>query len=146
MVKYQTKCQQITNNEKQCNVKPIKGEHYCFTHHPDYVTERHLAHSKGGLARLHYQPYSEAVELNEPADIQKLLKDTINNVLTGKMPSNNPANSIGFLARIWLDVYEISDLEKRYQVLEEKMKKNANLNYDSNFIPSSIIDSVYNNK
>lgn len=59
--------------------------------------------------------------LETAKDIKSLVAETINLVWTGKMPSNSPANSIGFLARVFLDANEQSDLEDRIQQLELKI-------------------------
>ena len=101
------RCTYIKSNKQRCKAKAIKNSNYCFTHHPDYNKERALARRKGGLSRRHYNCYhSKPIPLNSPQDAQALLALTINGVIRGKIPASQPANTIGFLARCWLDAYK----------------------------------------
>lgn len=45
-------------------------------------------------------------------------------ILTGKMPTSSPANSIGFLARVFLDAHEKDDIDSRIQSFEDQILKN----------------------
>jgi hypothetical protein len=123
-------CQQLTKKDgKQCNAQAIRGKKYCFTHHPGYKKQRQVAHRNGGLARRHYQVYlDEPIKLNSPKDVQQLLEVTLNSILRGKMPANNPGNTVGFLSRCWLDAYEKGELVERIDRLEGLVKKAINEN------------------
>ena len=68
--------------------------------------------------------YGEALEIQSPTDIKNLLAMTISGVWTGKIPANQPANTIGFLARCYLDACEISELEERLNKIESSISKN----------------------
>lgn len=99
-------CHFLKNDQQQCRAQAISETEYCFSHNPDYADERKLAQSRGGQARLHYQSYHEAVELKTPEDVMRLMNVTINALLEGRMPSGNPAGSLAYLSRCWLEAYD----------------------------------------
>jgi len=117
------KCAYIKPNGEQCNANAIHESGLCFSHDPEYAKEKALAVANGGLNRKHYETYGEALTLETPQDIKKLLAEVINQLWTGKMPSNQPANSIGFLSRCFLDAHEASEVEKRLDSLEDRLEK-----------------------
>ena len=120
------KCKFIKSDGQTCNAHALKDSEYCFTHDPDHQEEKKLAVTKGGLARKHYQVYGEPVSINTPKDIQSLLGLVVSGVWTGEIPSNQPANTLGFLARCWLDAYEKCEIESRMNELEKKVDKLVN--------------------
>ncbi len=117
------KCKFIKPDGQQCQANAMKGNDFCFTHNPLTEEERAVAVIKGGLNRKHYEAYGEEVALENPADIKKLLGQVINLVFIGKMPANQPANTIGFLARAFLDAYEASEVEARLNEMEKRLEK-----------------------
>lgn len=116
-------CQFIKQDGLQCEANAILDSDLCFSHNPELEEARMIAVTKGGLNRKHYESYGEAVSLETPADIKKLLANTINSILIGKMPASQPANTIGFLARCWIDIHQIVEQEERMEVLEKKLEK-----------------------
>lgn len=116
-------CTFIKPDGQQCNANATKDGKFCFFHSPNYKEKKALAVIKGGLNRKHYEAYGEAVKLESPKDIKSLLGLVINKLWTGEMPSNQPANSIGFLARCFLDAHEASEVETRLDGLEERLNK-----------------------
>ena len=121
-------CSCIKKNKDRCKAQAIQGTDRCFRHHPDKKQDAIIASQKGGLARLHYQSYHSPIQLSSPQDVQKLLNITINSLLQGKMPSNNPANSIAYLSRCWLDAYEKGEVIERLNNLETLVKSATNEN------------------
>lgn len=117
------KCKFIKPDGKKCNANATSGSEFCFSHNPDYAEQKILAVRKGGLNRKNYKAYGETLSLETPQDIKRLLGEVINQIWTGRMPSNNPANSIGFLARCFLDAHEASEVENRLNELEERLTK-----------------------
>lgn len=117
-------CKKKLDTGNQCKAQAMRGKAYCFRHEPT-MTERALEASINGgeRRRVLHQRYGEPVSLDTPEDIKRLIGDTINSVWLGEMPTNSPANSIGFLARCWLDAHEQSTLEERLNQLEEKVSK-----------------------
>lgn len=97
----------------------VRGSDLCFSHDPSLKEQKVRAVTKGGLNRRHYQVYGKPMSLKTPDDVKNLLNEVINKVWTGEMPSNQPANTIGFLARCFLDAHEAGDVEKRLEKLEK---------------------------
>jgi hypothetical protein len=124
-------CCFIKPNKTNCHAQALKGKELCFTHDPDSSTQRQLAHRNGGLARQHYQSYLRVpIQLKNPKDIQALIEITLNSILCGNMPANNPGNTIGFLSHCWLDAYEKGEIHDRLSKMEEQLEKfnDANTN------------------
>jgi hypothetical protein len=117
------KCTYIKTSGEECNANATSNSNYCFTHNPEYAEQKALAVQRGGANRKHYEAYGEAVTLETPKDIKVLLSKVINGVWTGNIPSTAPANTIGFLARCFLDAHEDSDLEERLIALEDRLNK-----------------------
>jgi hypothetical protein len=116
------KCKFIKTNGETCNANPIKGSEYCFSHDPDKKEDKKKAVIKGGKNRRTIAEYGKTMKLETAKDIKKLIGETINLVWTGQMPANQPANSIGFLARVFLDANEQSDMEERIKNLEDTVE------------------------
>jgi len=116
-------CTYIKSNGNQCEAKTIEGSNYCFFHNPNCKEKRAIAVTKGGLNRKHYEVYGEEVKIETPKDIKDLLGKVINGVWTGDLPSNAPANTIGFLSRCFLDAHEASEVENRLDLLEDRLSK-----------------------
>src|SRR3989344_6697519 len=113
-------CIFIKPDGNPCEANSLKGSDYCFSHDPTTQEAKLLAVTKGGLNRKLYEVYGEPLTLEEPSDIKKLLSNVINGIWTGTIPASQPANSIGFLSRCWLDAYQISEIENRLKSIEEK--------------------------
>lgn len=116
-------CEYILENGSRCQANAVMDSTLCFSHDPNLTEAKMIAVKKGGENRRLYQSYGEAISLETPADIKKLMGDTINLILTGKMPSNQPANSIAYMAKTWLDAHEASEYEDRLEALEKKLEK-----------------------
>ena len=117
------KCTKTLDNGNQCQAHPVRGKKYCFRHEPSMTTKAQQASINGGTRRkVLHQRYGDAIEIQTPDDIKRLLADTINSVWQGDCPSNSPANTIGFLARCWLDAHDKTTLEERLEALEKKVE------------------------
>ena len=86
------------------------------------VKKKKEAVKKGGLNRKHYQSYGEPLELSEPNDIKSLLAKVMNGVWAGQIPAGQPANTLGFLSRCFLDAYKLADVEDRIEAIERKLE------------------------
>jgi hypothetical protein len=115
------KCVYIKANGEPCEANAVGNSSYCFSHSPEYRKEKALAVQKGGLNRKLIQVYGDEVEIRTPQDIKNLLADSINLVWTGKMPANQPANSIAYLCRCWLDAHEVTEITLRLDAIEKKL-------------------------
>ncbi len=118
------KCNYLKEDGVPCEANAIKGSSLWISHNPDTADLKALAVSRGGQNRKLMAEYGEALEIQSPTDIKNLLAMTISGVWTGKIPANQPANTIGFLARCYLDACEISELEERLNKIESSISKN----------------------
>lgn len=117
------KCKFIKPNGEGCSANAIQNSDYCFSHDPNQYTAKLAAVTKGGLNRKLYQEYGKAVDINTVEDVKDLLAETINMVRTGKMPASQPANSIAYLCRCWLDANANLEIESRIEAVEQKLEK-----------------------
>ena len=119
MLPRMSKCIFIKPGGEQCQANSVIDSDFCFTHDPNSQRDKLLAVTKGGLNRRHYQEYGEPVDITSPEDIKNLLSRVINGVWTGEIPANQPANSIAYLAKCWLDAYGAQQIEERIVNLEK---------------------------
>lgn len=117
-----TKCKKIKPDGGQCRANALKNSDFCFSHSPEYAEKKALATRKGGLNRKLYGVYGNEIQIKSPKDVKRLLSDVINGVWTGQMPANQPANTLGFLARCWLDAHEKGELLERIENIETVVK------------------------
>jgi hypothetical protein len=115
------KCKYIKSNKEQCQAQAIHNSEYCFRHDQSKKVLQLAASQKGGEARKLVQVYGEAIKIETPQDIKVLLGLVIKGVWEGRIPAGQPANTIGFLARCFLDAYEKSELEERLLNLEKRI-------------------------
>lgn len=115
-------CSFIKKNNEQCKAYKMKNSSFCFRHNPKRAVEVLEASKLGGKNRSLTVCFNEEVSLETTSDIQKFLGKVINNVWQGKIPVK-VGTSIGFLSRCWLDAYEKSELEKRIDDLENRVKE-----------------------
>lgn len=108
-------------SQKKCRANATK-DGFCFIHSSNYEEARAEAIRKGGRNRRNYKKYGTELEIKSIDDIKHLLVKAINATWTGQMATSQPANSIGFLARIWLDAHEKSELSARLKRIEEKLE------------------------
>ncbi len=99
----------------------MTGSDYCYLHNPDInEDEKREAQAKGGSKPRHEEGQGvELVEIQEPKDILVLLNGTIGRVMKGTI-STRTANTVGYLAGIYLKAFEVASLEERVNALEEK--------------------------
>lgn len=117
-------CKWLRDGKKQCGAMAIRGGQYCFMHSPSTSKKRARARRDGGLARKQSINLSDQdIVLESPQDIQKLVQMSINAILQGKMTASNPANTIGFLSRCWLDAHQQGLISDRLNELEAVIKK-----------------------
>lgn len=117
------KCRFTKPDGESCNANALQNSNFCFNHDPNQQVAKLVAVTKGGLNRKLYKQYGEPYEIETPEDIKNLLAETINLVRTGKMPASQPANSIAYLCRCWLDANTSSEVEARIEAIEEKLEK-----------------------
>ena len=58
-----SKCSAITDKGARCKALPMRGEDYCYVHHPDHVDERRRHGARGGKRGGRGRPTSELARL-----------------------------------------------------------------------------------
>lgn len=117
------KCQATKSSNQPCQANALRGGDYCFRHEKKAKKQALEASSEGGKANRQYHQLGKRVKLESPADIKRLMELAINSLWTGKMPSSNPAGSLGYLAKIFLEAHDKSEIELRIGALEEKLER-----------------------
>ena len=101
----------------------------CFAHDPARAAERTLARQRGGLRRsgqialriLKDEGMSLA-EFKTPAEVCRLLSNTITNVQTGRLDCRIGA-AVGMLAGVLLRALEVDTLDNRLDAIELSKQK-----------------------
>ena len=120
------KCKYKKGN-KYCKNYALTGDDYCFFHSPRKAKERAEAQRKGGKKALGEKKRilgGSNIQIKNTADIITLLNETINQVRIGEIEVKI-ANAVGYLSGICLKALEQGDIEKRLEVLEEKVFSEA---------------------
>jgi hypothetical protein len=110
-------------NGKRCKGYALTDDDYCFSHSPKKARERAEARRKGGKKALADKKrilQRSNIQIENTSDVVRLLNETINQVRTGRIEVKI-ANSVGYLSGICLKALEQGDLERRLEVLEEKV-------------------------
>lgn len=110
-------CQFTKSDGEQCRAKSMAEATFCFSHNPESREDKHLAVVKGGLNSRNLELNLPTLDLKTPQQVIKLLEDTINRVREGGVPPNI-ANTVGYLAGHLLKAIEISNLDKRIEMVE----------------------------
>lgn len=120
------KCKFLKVDGTQCKANAVHQSEYCFTHDPEHKEDKQEAVKKGGLNRKTYLSPDKPIKIKSISDIQALLAATIEGVWIGQIPANQPANTIGFLCRCYVDVYEKVEIERKVSELETKVEDLVN--------------------
>ncbi len=120
------KCKQIKLDGTQCRANAMHNNSYCFCHDKNAKEQALQASSNGGQAKRQYHRLGNRLNIQTPADIKKLMAKSINALWLGKMPSSNPAGALGYLAKVFLEAHDKSELEIRIGELEKRLDQ-ANL-------------------
>lgn len=115
------KCIAIKDNQERCEAYSMSGSEYCYLHNPDISEEdRQAGRVKGGSkARIDVGVKTlRVIDIQEPSGVLELLNDTVRRVRAGSM-SVKTANTLGYLATVYLRAFEVTKLEERVKALEE---------------------------
>ena len=115
------KCGIIKSDGEKCEANALHGRDRCYRHNTGTKREALQSSSKGGQAKRQYTYLGTATRLKTPKDIQNLMARAINSLWSGKMPAGNPAGALGYMAKIFLEAYEKSELEMRLEALERRL-------------------------
>lgn len=117
------KCQAKKLDGTRCNAYAMRGSKYCFRHNKKVKKDALQASAEGGKAKRQYHNLGETMKLRSPKDIKNLMEKAINKLWMGEMPASNPAGSLGYLSKIFLEAYDKSELERRLEELEKRLDK-----------------------
>lgn len=119
-------CEFIKSDGERCGMRAIKGSSLCFSHNPDTQEAKAIAVRTGGENRRTFIEFGEVKAITSPKDIREIIGEGINLLRQGKLPTNNPATSLAYLCKAWLEAHEVSEVENRITSLEDRLAK-ANL-------------------
>ena len=121
-------CQETNADGTPCRMKP-QSNGLCFAHDPARADERTLARQRGGLRRsgqIARRVLADAgmssAEFKTPAEVCRLLSNTITNVQTGRLDCRIGA-AVGMLANVLLRAIEIDTLDNRLDAIELELSK-----------------------
>ena len=111
-----------------CRMRP-QSNGLCFAHDPERAAERTLARQRGGLRRsgqiarrVLIDAGMSPTEFKTPAEVCRLLSNTITNVQTGRLDCRIGA-AVGMLANVLLRAIEIDTLDNRLDAIELELSK-----------------------
>jgi len=117
------KCKAKRADGGQCQANTIHRGQYCFRHNKEMQPEALQASSNGGKGKRQHTYLGKPMRLKTPEDIKRLMARSINKLWSGEMPASNPAGSLGYLAKIFLEAYEKSELEIRLEAVEKRLEE-----------------------
>jgi hypothetical protein len=117
------KCSAITDKGARCKALPMRGEEYCYVHHPDHQEERRRHGARGGKRGGRGRPVVELGALRvENADIRERL-------LEGELLPGVAAVAIQSIntdiraVSAALKAKEVEELESRMEALEHALEQ-----------------------
>jgi hypothetical protein len=114
------KCEFTKDSGEQCNANAMNGNDFCYLHNPAISDEeKKEAQMRGGQnrARVLKEPLPE-VDIKTSKDAVLLLADTISRVRAGTMDAKI-ATTLGYLSGHLIKAFEISEMEDRFDKLEQ---------------------------
>jgi hypothetical protein len=123
------KCSAITDKGARCKALPMRGEPYCYVHHPDHHEERRRHGHRGGKRGGRGRP---SVEL---ARLQARFEELAEKVLVGEVERGVGAvagqllNGARACVRDGLAAREQEELIERLEALESALERNNNGGY-----------------
>lgn len=122
-------CAFIKGSEEACKAMPMKGEGWCYTHHPDTAEKRRRDGSKGGRRGGRGRPVSEVQR------ITSRLEQLADDVLDGRVDRADAAicgQLLNYCLRglsVGLKAREQEELEDRLTELEGALERKGERRY-----------------
>ncbi len=110
-------CGYIRPNGERCKAWPIKGEGFCYGHHPDYEKAREEHGRKG--ARLGGRGRGTRKEIHE---VKATLRQLADAVLSGEAERAD-ASTAGYLLNIWIRAAEVERRLHEAEQLTERVEQ-----------------------
>jgi len=114
-------CQFQKSNGEPCRATPVRGEEYCFWHHPEHTEEAAEARRLGGLRRRKEKITEGAYDfegLESVTQIRRLLEVAVVDTLSLES-SITRSRALAYLAQMALKALEVGELEERVRALEQ---------------------------
>jgi hypothetical protein len=116
-------CSHLKPDGKGCKAQPLRGEQWCYVHHPDLAEKRKAASRRGGHRAGRGRPLAELGE------VKRQLRDLAVDVMSGRADRANAAVAgqlLGTFLRavsVEMKIKELEDLEERIAALETMQPK-----------------------
>jgi hypothetical protein len=108
-------CAYVKPDSNRCKAQPMKGESWCYAHHPDLSEKRSTNGRRGGKRGGRGRPVSEL------ASIKRQLQDLADAVLAGEVKRAEAA-VVGQLLNILLRAVELGRKVEEQQELLERIE------------------------
>lgn len=116
-------CSYLKPDGGRCRAAPMKGEAWCYVHHPDLTDERRAASRKGGYRGGRGRPLAEL------GDVKRNLRELADDVMSGRADRANAAVAgqlLGTFLRavsVELAVKEQAEILQRLDCLESAARQ-----------------------
>ncbi len=119
------KCKHIKDDGSPCKGFAVKDSNYCWAHTPDINNkEKQYSRYRGGVNRhSRAKTAIPKIVLNTMRDIPAFLVCTIDRMNSGAIDVRL-GTAIGYLSNVLMKSYELSDLERRVENVENYIKEN----------------------
>jgi len=114
-------CRFQKDNGERCRATPMRGEDFCFWHHPEHTEEAAEARRLGGLRRRKERITQGAYDfegLESVTQIRRLLEVSVVDTLSLES-SIARSRTLAYLAQMALKALEVGELEERVRALEQ---------------------------
>ena len=115
-----TTCVFIKANGERCQARKMVDSEFCYFHSPQVVVERAEARRRGGLRRHGDKGQTGSYVIKSSQDVLGILEDAINDTCALEQTQGR-AKTLGYLCQIILRGFEVTEIESRLRVLEEKV-------------------------
>jgi hypothetical protein len=111
-------CGYIKADGERCKAQPMRGEGYCYAHHPDLEERRTAASRRGGKTggRGRAKPGKGDIK-----DVKSWLLDLARRVETGQLEAKD-GTAVSQILNIWLRGIETERKLKEQEELEERLE------------------------
>jgi len=113
-------CTFIKKNGERCQARKLVGSEFCYFHSPEVIVARADARRRGGLARHGGKGETGSYIIKSGQDVLGILEDVINDACSLEQTTGR-AKTIGYLCQVILKGFEVTEIENRLTILEEKV-------------------------
>lgn len=118
-------CESKRRDGQPCQMAPLTGSRYCFTHDPANRTKRSFARKLGGHRRSAVSAGDVGIEelsFRDSTSILTLLEHVAADAMR-RPHSLQKARTLGYLCGIALKTLEVAEFEERLLALEQTIKR-----------------------